>query len=312
MRPSNYCQVLDHSYLPPSTEWLIDGMLASSGMTGVHGAPRSGRTSLVIQLVEAARSGKPVLGRSVPGTATRVAVFATNAWAAKRYYDRLRSDDSVVVVNWSVPSVSEPEPWSGARDIAESFGASLVVIDSMPQCQPEQVPAAKAEVDAFGTPVLAVFAGAASTQSIRPDDWRSEFTAGIHLLGGKGVTSALNLYSQFATATELPVSFVHTLDRFGQLDAFGNVIAVAAPAITAEMVAQLGEVARVNRINVTGSSRTIGQALLGEGYNAVLDICGYEPKSADLAAAIDTYIADWHSGLRPTRPQSSLAVEPPF
>jgi hypothetical protein len=305
-----YGKILGPDHVPQSVGWLLDRMVPNSGLTGIHGAPRSGRTSLVVQTITALRTGSGLFGRRITRPVERVSIFAANDWAANRYYDQFKADAGVQVATFSVRSVTDPAAWAFARNASEDHSAELVVFDTLPQCLPEQVTGLKAELDRIGVPVLGVFIGAASTQSVRPDDWRSELTAGVHLRSEKGVTSALNLYSQMSSPVEIKVAWQEESRGFLGLDADDRPIVDPTP-LSVDQVRELGTRARWLS-NKSGGPQTLAEKLLADDYDAVGRICGQDVRVADLASAIETHGQAWTEGLALERSVSALPEEAPF
>ena len=74
----------DFAHKSSSLPWLIEGFLPAGVVTGVVGAPLSGKSSLAFHLAKAVGVGEGFAGRKLHGTARKVLwISAEDGWAAE-------------------------------------------------------------------------------------------------------------------------------------------------------------------------------------------------------------------------------------
>lgn len=147
--------------VPEVVDWLAHGYVARGAVTELDGKPKvSGKTTLMLALVEALVTGGTFLGHAVPRTKCLL-LSEENARTLRPALDRaglLDSDDLSVLFWHDVATVEWPAICAGAVAECERIGAGLLLVDTLSQFARLKDENAAAEVLAAVQPLQAAAA----------------------------------------------------------------------------------------------------------------------------------------------------------
>lgn len=292
--------------------WLADHLITADGLTAITGASKTGKTTLAIECIEALRDPRghrgSFLDAWIEHGIRRVLVIATHGQHAQ-YQQAFAGNSEIAIVE--VPGMPAPGFWQAYQKLAISFGAELVVIDTVQSLAGAATPDNLAGLMGFECPVLAVLIGHATTPGVKDGDEYRALAISSMWVRRDPKSSEMSVAVACRWAGDRLVSPYLPKRSTSRL-----LPSVQAPRSTlgAAEVRSLGELAR-GLPHKGGGATVLAGKLLDEFRPNVTAMCGHEPATREIAQAIELFPDAWAAGLRgATRPTvpGGLADEPPF